>query len=116
MSIIETTDYKADKIKGKQRACGGKFGNALGQTPWMSFEEEIITEDAVTGSVYHIPVGGISVPMDDPSKILTLRNPLDDSIIGESTLGAVQAHIYSLYRQVCEERDALILNPPTQGE
>lgn len=105
MAIIESTDYKADKIKGKQRIHGGKFGNELGGTPWMSFDEELVTVDETNGAVFRNQVGSCMVQLTDPAKTLTLRNPLDDSVIGTASYMDVMVMLYSLGRQTQVERD-----------
>lgn len=106
MAIVEVTDYKADKIKGKQRIYGGKFGNELGGTPWMSFDEELVTVDESTGTVFRNQVGSCMVQLTEPAKVLTLRNPLDDSVIGTASYMDVMVMLYSLGRQTQVERDA----------
>jgi hypothetical protein len=104
--IIEPTEYKTADTKSKQRIHGGKFGNALGQIPWISFDEEFVTYDSVADKIYTNPAGSCQCSLTDPLKTLTLRNPLDDSIIGESTYQDVFVLLYSLGRQTQIERDA----------
>lgn len=110
-TIIAPTDYKASAIQGKQRIHGGKFGNALDQIQWISFDEELITLDNTTGEIYRNPAGSCQTSLTDPAKPLTLRNPLDDSIIGTSTYQDVMILLYSLGRQTQIERDEALANP-----
>lgn len=107
--IIEPTDYKSDKIKGKQRIYGGKFGNALEGVPWISFDEELITLDPTTGAVFNNHLGTIIADMSDPTKLVTMRNPLDDSVIGASTYQEAMIMLYSLGRQMQTDRDAAVV-------
>lgn len=114
MSIVNPTDYKADQIKGKQRSHGGRFGNELGQAPWVTFDEEIIVEDAVTGSVFRQNVGSVTVTLTDPLKVIELRNPDDDTVIGQVTAQDCFVMMYSLGRQAQIDRDAAMIVPPVE--
>lgn len=107
--IIEPTDYKADKIKGKQRVYGGSFSNELEGIPSVVFNEELITHDAVSGRVFHNQTGSVAVSLTDPATPLTLRNPVDDSVIGAVTYQDVFVMLYSLGRQAQIERDAALI-------
>lgn len=104
--IIDPTDYKAQQISGKQRVYGGSFTNELGATPAIVFNEELITLDGVTGAVYRNQVGSCVATLTDPAKPLTLRSPVDDSVIGQATYQDVMVMLYSLGRQTQLERDA----------
>ena len=106
--IIESTDYKATQIQGKQRICSFRGGNAIGEIPWIAFDEELITHDASNGNIYRNAVGGCTTSLTDPAKVLTLRNPLDDSVVGASTYQQVMVLLYSLGRQTQLERDVVI--------
>ena len=78
---ITTTDYKASSIQGKQRIYGGKFANPMGGTPSVNFDEELITYDSVSDSVYRNQTGGCQAALTDPAKPLVLRSPTDDTEI-----------------------------------
>lgn len=106
MSIISPTDYKAGVIAGKQRSYGGRFGNEYGQAPWVTFDEEIIVEDASTGAVFRQNVGSVTVTLTDPAQVVALRNPMTDEVIGQVTAQDCFVMMYSLGRQAQIDRDA----------
>jgi hypothetical protein len=114
MSIVNPTDYKASAIKGKQRSYGGRFGNEYGQAPWVTFNEEIMFEDGVTGAVYRQPVGSVTVTLVDPMQVITLRNPETDEAIGQVTAQDCFVMMYSLGRQAQIDRDVAMLVPPVE--
>lgn len=115
--IIDPTEYKTADTKSKQRIHGGKFGNVLGQTPWISFDEEFVTYDAIADKLYTNPAGSCQTTLTDPLKTLTLRNPVDDTIIpADAFIAKLTAQggvfyedqfimLYSLGRQTQIERD-----------
>lgn len=111
MSVVAPTDYKASAIKGKQRSNGGRFGNEYGQVPWVTFDEEIMVEDEVTGNVFRHHVGSVTVSLDDPARVIQLRNPLTDEVIGSITAQDCFVMMYSLGRQAQEDRDAALTAP-----
>jgi hypothetical protein len=49
----------------------------------------------------------IFMEYDNPAEVLALVNPLDDSVIGQTTLAAVLTHIHSLARHAQYKRDNL---------
>jgi len=114
MSIVSATDYKVDKLKGKQRSYGGRFGNEYGQTPWVTFDEEILVEDASNGKVFRQNAGSVTVTLTDPEKVIELRNPLTDEVIGQVTAQDCFVMMYSLGRQAQIDRDAVIITPPEE--
>lgn len=116
MNPISATDYKANDIKGKQRIYGGKFFNPLDGIPSIMFEEELITYDSATDTVFRNAVGSCQTELVDPAKELTLRNPIDDSAIGTATYADVMVMLYSLGRQVQLERDAALLAQQQQAQ
>lgn len=105
MSIVSPTDYKAASIKGKQRSFGGRFGNEYGQVPWVTFDEEILVEDESTGRTFRQNVGSVTVALTDPEKVIELRNPLTDEVIGQVTAQDCFVMMYSLGRQAQNDRD-----------
>jgi hypothetical protein len=107
--MILDTEYKTSTTKSKQRVFGGRFGNEFNGIPWITMDEEFITEDSISGTIYHNPCGAVSAQLIDPTKSLSLRNPLDDSIIGSATYGDVMVMIYSLGRQLQLDRDVLVI-------
>lgn len=111
MSIVSPTDYKAASIKGKQRSFGGRFGNEYGQAPWVTFDEEILIEDESTGRTFRQNVGSITVVLTDPEKVIELRNPLTDEVIGTVTAQDCFVMMYSLGRQAQNDRDAAAAAP-----
>lgn len=114
MIAIAPTDYKTNQITGKQRVFCGTFSNRLEGVPSIVFHEELITLDATTGTVYSNQTGSCTASLTDPAKPLTMRSPLDDSVIGNATYMDVMVMIYSLGRQTQIERDEALLNPPPE--
>lgn len=109
MSLIQPTDYRTDKIFSKPRIYGGRFGNEWQGVPWITMDEELLTEDTVAQVFYHNQCGSLTAQLTDPDKQIELRNPIDDSVIGTATYGQVMLMIYSLGRALQLERDAAIL-------
>jgi len=107
--MILETEYKTATTKSKQRVFGGRFGNEFNGIPWITMDEEVITEDSISGTIYHNPCGAVSAQLIDPTKSLTLRNPLDDSVLATATYGDVMVMIYSLGRQLQLDRDVLVM-------
>ena len=124
---ITVTDYKASSIHGKQRIYGGKFSNPMGGTPSVSFDEELITYDGTTDTVFRNQAGGCQATLTDATKPLTLRSPVDDSIIAHSAfISKLQAQgtitnedfflmFYSLGRGAQSARDAHIAAQKAQA-
>lgn len=108
MSTIQSTDYRAATTTSKLRIYGGRFGNEWQGVPWITMDEELLTEDALSGQFYHNQCGALTAQLTDPTKQIELRNPIDDSVIGTATLGDVMVMIYSLGRSLQLERDAAI--------
>lgn len=118
MNPITATDYKASSIQGKQRIYGGKFANPMGGAPTVSFDEELITYDSATDTVFRNQAGGCQAALTDPAKPLTLRSPVDDAEIPLATfIAKLQAQgaitnedflifFYSLGRRAQLARDA----------
>lgn len=98
-------DYKSDKIHGWQRCPSFNGTNILGEIPDLSFQEEVIIN--VDGVQHHLPSTdqGLYTKLTDPSKILQLVNPMDDSLLGETTFGMFQVYMYSMYKCLVAERD-----------
>lgn len=82
---VTTTDYKAASIQGKQRIFGGKFENPMGGIPHVTFDEELITYDAITDTVFRNTTGGCQASLTDSTKELPLRSPVDDAAIDLAT-------------------------------
>jgi hypothetical protein len=114
--MILDTEYKTSTTKSKQRVFGGRFGNEFNGIPWITMDEEVITEDSVSGTIYHNQCGSVTAQLIDPTKTLTLRNPLDDSAIGSATYGDVMVMIYSLGRQLQLDRDVLVAAQKTVAD
>jgi hypothetical protein len=108
--MILDTEYKTATTKSKQRVYGGRFGNEFNGIPWITMDEEVLTEDSVSGLIYHNQCGSVNAQLTDPTKQIELRNPLDDSVIGSATYGDVMAMIYSLGRSLQMERDAALVS------
>ena len=127
-SPITTTDYKAATIQGKQRIYGGKFANPMGGTPSVSFDEELITYDSATDTVFRNQAGDCQAALTDPAKPLTLRSPVDDTEIpltafitklqgqGQFTNEAFFICFYSLGRRAQLARDAYNAAVRSQSE
>lgn len=113
--LIEPTEYKTATTPSKQRICSFSGSNELGGIPSITFNEELVTHDTILDRVYHTPVGSCSTALTDPAKVLTKRNPVDDSIIGEGTYMDAMVLIYSLGRQTQIERDAALLVPAPEA-
>lgn len=126
-SPVTTTDYKAATIQGKQRIYGGKFANPMGGTPSVSFDEELITYDAVSDTVFRNPAGGCQAALTDAAKPIILRSPVDDTEIPLATfLAKLQAQgqftnedfflvFYSLGRRAQLARDVYVLAQRAQA-
>jgi hypothetical protein len=118
MNPITATDYKATSIQGKQRVYGGKFSNPMGGVPSVNFDEELITYDSATDTVFRNQAGGCQAALTDPAKPLTLRSPVDDTEIPLATfIAKLQSQgqftnedffvtFYSLARRAQLARDA----------
>lgn len=127
-SPIAATDYKASTIQGKQRIYGGKFSNPMGGTPSVSFDEELITYDSATDTVFRNQAGGCQAALTDSAKPLTLRSPVDDAEIPLATfIAKLQAQgqftnedffvtFYSLARRAQLARDAYNAAVKAQAE
>ena len=127
-SPVTTTDYKAASIQGKQRIYGGKFSNPMGGTPSVSFDEELITYDSTTDTVFRNQAGGCQATLPDATKPLTLRSPADDTEIPLATFVAkIQGQgvvtnedfyifFYSLGRRAQLARDAYNAAVKAQAE
>ncbi len=109
MNTIQSTDYRAATTTSKLRIYGGRFGNEWQGIPWITMDEELLTEDGLSGQFYHNQCGALTAQLTDPTKQIELRNPLDDSLIGAATLGDVMVSIYSLGRSLQMNRDALLI-------
>jgi len=109
MSIIQPTDYRASTTTSKLRIYGGRFGNEWQGVPWITMDEELLTEDGLSGQFYHNQCGALTAQLTDPTKQIELRNPVDDSVIGAATMGDVMVMIYSLGRSLQIERDAALV-------
>lgn len=105
MITIEPTEYKTATTPSKQRICSFNGTNELGGIPSITFNEEMVTHDTILDRVYHTPVGSCATALIDPAKVLTLRSPIDDSVIGSATYMDVLVTMYSLGRQTQIERD-----------
>lgn len=125
---IAATDYKAPAIQGKQRVYGGKFSNPMGGVPSVNFDEELITYDSATDTVFRNQAGGCQAALTDPAKPLTLRSPADDVEIPLATfISKLQAQgqftnedffitFYSLARRAQLARDAYNAAARAQAE
>lgn len=119
--IIEPTEYKTAETKSKQRINSFSGTNKLGGIPGIVFNEELVTHDPIADRTIKTPVGSCAVSLTDPAKPLTLRNPLDDTIIPiEAFIAKLTAQggvvyedefilIYSLGRQTQIERDEALI-------
>lgn len=125
---ITATDYKAASTQGKQRIYGGKFSNPMGGIPSVNFDEELIIYDAVADAVYRNQTGGCQASLIDPTKEITLRSPVDDSVIPIETFVAklqgqgvvtnedFYVFFYSLGRRAQLARDAYVTAQRAQEE
>lgn len=107
--IIEPTEYKTETTKSKQRINSFAGTNELGGLPGIVFNEEFVTYDPIADRTIKTPVGSCAVSLTDPAKPLTLRNPLDDTVIGAGTYQDVFVLLYSLGRQTQIERDEALI-------
>lgn len=99
-------DYKETSLKAKQRSNFISITNELWEIPSIEFVEEIVTIENDTSLISKVPRGSVKTTLEDPGIEFDLLNPADDSIIGSSTYGMVQVHVYSLYRNLANKRDA----------
>ena len=85
----------------------------------MVFDEELVTYDPISERTVRNEVGSCIAQLDNPSKPLTLRNPVDDTVIPVTafitkiqtgvTYGDVMIINYSLGRQAQIERDEALI-------
>lgn len=114
--IIEPTEYKTATTKNKQRINSFTGSNELGGVPSIVFNEEFITYDSVSDRVIKTPVGSVATSLTDPLKPLTLRNPLDDTVIGAAQYQDVFVMLYSLGRQTQIDRDEALIAARKQAQ
>ena len=79
--------------------------NNYGQIPEINFMEEEITVK-VDNTEVHNMLGSLRKTFDDPLEEFDLLNPMDDSVIGKTTLQQLQVILYSLYFHLVNQRDA----------
>lgn len=125
---IAATDYKTSAIQGKQRVYGGRFSNPMGGVPSVNFDEELITYDSATDTVFRNQAGCCQATLTDATKPLTLRSPVDDTEIPLATFVAkLQGQgvftnedffiaFYSLARRAQLARDAVGIAQRAQAE
>ncbi len=75
-----------------------------GGVPSATFVEEDVIP-AASGEI-KVQVGLLPEAMTDPNETFDLKNPVDDSIVGQATYAQVYAMVYSLHRHVAAKRDA----------
>lgn len=84
--------------------------NPLNGQPLATAHEEIAAlakneaGDTVQVSVGHVG-GELTATAADPDRVVDLRDPVTDAVIGQTTIGAIHAHIYSLGRDMQTQRD-----------
>ena len=100
-------DYKEEQLTGKKwvRSDGFVGTNRYQELPTIRFTEEVRRELADGTIIVNGYGQGVSADLSDPLKILTLRHPLTDDVIGSDTFSLVHVVLYSLYRQLAIERD-----------
>jgi hypothetical protein len=74
------SDYKSDKITGKQRARSVTISNPDGGVPTISYQEELSV--IADGLNFRHDVGTIGCDMSDPTIEFPMLNPADNSVIG----------------------------------
>jgi len=99
-------NYKESSVSGTQYTrCKRIILEApKGGTPSASFIEEDVIPTS-NGEV-RVQSGVLSEAMTNPNEVFDLKNPVDDSVIGQATYAQVYAMIYSLHRYVAGKRDA----------
>lgn len=107
--IIEPTEYKTATTKNKQRIHAFKGFNPIDGVPSIIWDESFVTYDPVADRVIVTDVGSCSVSLTDPLKPLVLRNPADDTVIGQAQYQDVFVMLYSLGRQTQIERDEALI-------
>lgn len=101
-----TPDYKADTIKGKQRAFEMLVKNPDGGIPTIDFSEELVVRDGDT-VIYQKDTGHATDSLTDPAEVVQLVNPVTGEVIGEFTYQDYYVMSYSVYRHVAAKRDEL---------
>jgi hypothetical protein len=108
-------DYKETQVAGSSYRRGYKmtFFNNFNAAPRVLIDEEdVFVLDANNeAQVIRQPAGNISRIVDDFTKTLYLRNPVDGSKL-EATIsyGELYQSLYSLYWHLAEERDIVPLD------
>jgi hypothetical protein len=99
-------DYKADTIKGKQRAYRVVINNPEEGIADIDFLEELKVREN-DKIIYQKETGHATDTFTDPAEVFDLINPITGENLGQVTYQDYYVMTYSVYRHVAAKRDAV---------